>query len=54
MYSSEKSAWLKEHFELLCETGMVYPYPQAIFASVAMAFPKRPGRGYRSGMIFLL
>ena len=45
--SPEKSAWLKEHFELLCETGMVYPNPQAICASVAMAFPKGPGKGYR-------
>ena len=43
----EKSAWLKEHFELLCETGMVYPNPQANCASVAMAFPKGPGKGYR-------
>ena len=25
--SSEKSAWLKEHFELFCETGMVHPNP---------------------------
>ena len=43
----EKSTWLKEHFELLCETGMAYPNPQAICASVAMAFPKEPGRAYR-------
>ena len=48
VYPPEKSAWLKEHFELLCETGMVYPNPQAICASVAMAFPKGPGKGYRS------
>ena len=47
VYRPEKSAWLKEHFELLCETGMVYPNPQAICASVAMAFPKRSGKGYR-------
>ena len=47
VYPPEKSAWLKEHFELLCETGMVYPNPQAICASVAMAFPKGPGKGYR-------
>ena len=47
VYPPEKSVWFKEHFELLCETGMVYPNPQAICASVAMAFPKRPGKGYR-------
>ena len=47
VYPPEKSAWLKEHFELLCGTGMVYPNPQAICASVAMAFPKRSGKGYR-------
>ena len=47
VYPPEKSAWLKEHFELLCETGMVYPNPQAICASMAMAFPKGPGKGYR-------
>ena len=47
VYPPEKSAWLKGHFELLCETGMVYPNPQAICASVAMAFPKGPGKGYR-------
>ena len=47
VYPPEKSAWLKEHFEMLCETGMVYPNPQAICASVAMAFPKGPGKGYR-------
>ena len=47
VYPPEKSAWFKEHFELLCETGMVYPNPQAICASVAMAFPKGPGKGYR-------
>ena len=47
VYPPEKIAWLKEHFELLCETRMVYPNPQAICASVAMAFPKGPGKGYR-------
>ena len=47
VYPPEKSAWLKEHFELLCETGMVYPNPQAICTSVAMAFIKGPGKGYR-------
>ena len=47
VYPPEKSAWLKEHFELLFETRMVYPNPQAICASVAMAFPKGPGKGYR-------
>ena len=47
VYPPEKSAWLKEHFELLFETGMVYPNPQAICASVAMAFPKGPGKGHR-------
>ena len=46
VHPPEKSAWLKEHFELLCETRMVYPNPQAICASVAMAFPKGPGKGY--------
>ena len=44
--SLEKGAWLKEHFELVCEKGMVYPNPQAICASVAMAFPKGQGKGY--------
>ena len=44
VYPSEKSAWLKEHFELLRETGMVYPNPQAISASVAMAFPRDRAR----------
>ena len=52
VYPPEKSAWLKEHFELLCETGMVYPNPQAICASVAMAFPKGPGKGYRLVAVF--
>ena len=47
VYPPEKSAWLKEHFELLCETGMVYPNSQAVCASVAMAFPKGPGKRYR-------
>ena len=47
VYPSEKSAWPKEHFELLCETRVVYPNPQVICASVAMAFPKGPGKGYR-------
>ena len=47
VYSPEESAWLKEQFERLCETGMVYPNPQAICASVAMAFPEGPGKGYR-------
>ena len=47
VYPPEKSTWLEGHFELLCETGMVYPNPQAICASVAMAFPKGPGKGYR-------
>ena len=45
VYPPEKSACLKEHFELLCETGMVCPNPQVICASVAMAFPKGPGKG---------
>ena len=44
--SPEKSAWLKKPFELLCETEMVYPNLQAICASVEMAFPKGPGKGY--------
>ena len=47
VYPSEKSTWLKKHFQLLCETGMVNPNPQAICASVAMAFPKGPDKGYR-------
>ena len=47
VYPPEKSAWLKEHFELLCEIRMVYPNPQAICASVAMTFHKGPGKGYR-------
>ena len=34
-------------FELLCETGMVYPNPQAVCASVAMTFPKVLGKGCR-------
>ena len=46
VYPSEKSAWLKKNFELLCETGMMYPNPRAICASMAMAFPKRPGKRY--------
>ena len=52
VYSPEKSEWLKEHFELLFETGMVYSNPQAICASVAMAFPKGPGKGYVWWLIF--
>ena len=47
VYPPEKCACLKEHFEMLCKTGMVYPNPQAIYASVATAFPKGPGKGYR-------
>ena len=47
VYPPEKSTWLEEHFELLCETGMVYPNPQAICASVPMAFSKGPNKGYR-------
>ena len=47
LYSPEKSTWLEENSELLCETGMVYPNPYAICASVAMAFPKESGKGYR-------
>ena len=47
VYSPKKSAWLKEQFKLLCETGMVYPNPQAICASVAMTFSKEPGKRYR-------
>ena len=52
VYLPEKNAWLKEHFELLCETGMLYPNPQAICASVAMAFPKGPGKRYRWLAVF--
>ena len=44
VYPPEKSTWLKELFELLCETGIVYPNPQAICASVAMAFPRDRAR----------
>ena len=47
VYPPEKIAWLNEPFELLCETGMVYPNPQVICASVAKAFPKGRGKGYR-------
>ena len=47
VYPPEKSAWLKEHSELLCETGMVYPNPQAIYGSVTMAFAKGLSKGYR-------
>ena len=47
VYPPEKSAWLKERFELLYETGMVYPNPQAICAVVAMTFLNGPGKGYR-------
>ena len=47
VHPPEKSAWLKEYFDLLCETGMAYPNPQAICASVAMAFPEGSGKGYR-------
>ena len=47
VYRLEKSPWLKECFELLCETGMVYPNPQVVCASVTMAFSKGPGKGYR-------
>ena len=46
VYPPEKSAWLKGQFELLCETGMVHPNPQVICASMAMAFPKGPSKGY--------
>ena len=46
VYPHGRSTWLKEHFELLCETGMMYPNPQAICASVVIAFPKGPGKGY--------
>ena len=45
-YPPETSAWLKEHFELLCETGNECPNPQAICTSVAMTFPKGPGKIY--------
>ena len=27
VYPPKKSTWLKENFELLCETGMMYPNP---------------------------
>ena len=47
VYSPDQGAWLKDHFELLCAAGMVYPNPQAICASVAMAFPKGSIKGYR-------
>ena len=47
VYPLEKSTWLKRNFKLLCEMGMVHPNRQAICASVAMAFPKGPGKGYR-------
>ena len=52
VYPPEKTAWLKENFELLCETGMLYPNPQAICVSVAMAFPKGPGKRYRLVAVF--
>ena len=45
VYPPEKSAWLNAHFDMLGEIAMVYPNPQAICASVAMAFPKGPGKG---------
>ena len=45
--SSDRSAYLREHFQLLCDAGMVYPNLQAVCASVAMAFPKGPDKGYR-------
>ena len=47
VYPPETCACLKEHFELLCETGMAYPNPQTIYASVAMTFPTGPGKGCR-------
>ena len=47
VYPPEKSAWFKEHFELLCVAGMVYPNPQAVCASVAGVFPKGPCKEYR-------
>ena len=46
VYPRQKSAWLKKHCEMLCETGM------AICASVAMAFLKGPGKGYRLVAVF--
>ena len=46
-YPPDKSAYLREHFQLLCDVGMMYPNLQAVCASVAMAFPKGPGKGYR-------
>ena len=52
VYPPEKNAWLKEYFELLCETGMLYPNPQAICASVVMAFLKGPGKRYRLVAVF--
>ena len=47
VYPPEKSTWFEEYFEMLCETALVHPNPQAICASVAMAFSKGPGKGYR-------
>ena len=52
VYPPEKSARLKGHFELLCETGMAYPNPQAICASVAMAFSKDRARDTVMWLIF--
>ena len=47
VYLPEKNAWLKEYFELLCDTEVVDPNPKAICARVAMALPKGTGKGYR-------
>lgn len=30
VYALEKTVWLQGHFEPLCDTGMMYPNPQAI------------------------
>ena len=49
-YLPDRSAYLREHFQLLCDAGMVYPNPQAVCASVAMAFPRG---GLPSGGRFL-
>ena len=46
-YPPDRSAYLREHFQLLSDAEMVYPNPQAVCASVAMAFPRGPGKRYR-------
>ena len=45
VYPPEKSAWLKECFELLCETGILYPEPAGDLCECGDGVSQGTGQG---------